>query len=173
MSLPIEVALTVALACALVAVVFGQVLTRSIIAGHAALAALGLACLVAGGGVLALCFVIIGLLWLAILQLFGWMLVDVDHDHLAALSWRTAGARVTALATFAAGLAWLGHSALRRGELDDGVSIDAAEAALDPSVIGALFIGARSELSLLLGLLFAAALLTALCLLRDEGSEVA
>ena len=42
------------------------------------------------GGVVALCVVIFGLLTFAILQLFGWMLVDVDHDHLPAPSARRA-----------------------------------------------------------------------------------
>ena len=83
-------ALAAALASAFVAVAFGEVLTRSVVAGYAAIALFGLAGLAAGGGVVALCVVIIGFLSFAILQLFGWMLVDVDHDHLPlARSWPT------------------------------------------------------------------------------------
>jgi len=167
----VEVALLLALASALAAVVLGQVLTRSVLAGHAAMAGLGLACLAAGGGVLALCFVLFGLVWLVILQLFGWMLVDVDRDHLPAPAGRTITARLAALATVAAGLALLARRALRSGQLDAVIAPGGAGVAIDPTALGGFFIGAGSELALLLGLLLAAGLLTALGLLRDEGSE--
>lgn len=170
----VELALGVALASALVAIVFGQVLTRSVVAGYAAIAAFGLAGLAAGGGVVALCVVIIGLLTFAILQLFGWMLVDVDHDHLPAPSARRVGAQLLALSTFAAGLVWLGRRALRAGELaalpSPSVPADRS-AAFDPEALGVFFFGGRGELAILLGCLLAAALLTALSLLRDEGTD--
>ncbi|MFO0691217.1 MAG: hypothetical protein U0900_21135 [Myxococcota bacterium] len=171
MSPLVGIALVVALASALAAVVLGQVLTRSVLAGHAAMAALGLACLAAGGGVLALCFVLFGLVWLAILQLFGWMLVDVDRDHLPSPAWRTTAARLAALAVFAAGLGLLGRRALRSGQLDDRLAPGEPGVSIDPSALGAVFLGAGNELALLVGLLLAAGLLTALWLLRDEGSE--
>lgn len=178
----VELALAVALASALVAVVFGQVLTRSVVAGYAAIASFGLAGLAAGGGVVALCVVIFGLLTFAILQLFGWMLVDVDHDHLPAPSARRTVAQAVALATFAAGLVWLGRRALRAGELaapafspspsplPPTAPIDRV-VAFDPGALGAFFFGGRGELAILLGCLLAAALLTALSLLRDEGVD--
>lgn len=171
MSLLVEGALLVALVSALLAVVLGQVLTRSVLAGHAAMAALGLAFLAAGGGVLALCFVLFGLVWLAILQLFGWMLVDVDRDHLAAPAWRTVAARLAALAVFGAGLAHIGRRALSSGQLDGRLAPGEQSVAIDPTALGGLFLGAGSELALLVGLLLAAGLLTALWLLRDEGPE--
>lgn len=171
MSALVAVALLVALGSALAAVVLGQVLTRSVLAGHAAMAALGLACLAAGGGVLALCFVLFGLVWLAILQLFGWMLVDVDRDHLPAPAWRTTAARLAALAFFAAGLCLLGRRALRSGQLEARLAPGEPGVEIDPTALGGLFIGAGSELALLVGILLAAGLLTALWLLRDEGSE--
>lgn len=171
MSSLVAAALLVALASALAAILLGQVLTRSVLAGHAAMAGLGLACLAAGGGVLALCFVLFGLVWLVILQLFGWMLVDVDRDHLPAPAWRTTAARLAALATFAAGLGLLLRRALRSGQLDAVVPAGGVGLSIDPTALGGLFIGAGNELALLLGLLLAAGLLTALVLLRDEGSE--
>lgn len=171
MSPVVEVALALALVSALIAVVVGRVLTRSVLAGHAAMAGLGFACLAAGGGVLALCFVLFGLVWLSILQLFGWMLVDVDGDHLPAPSWRTTAARLAALGTFAAGLAIAARRVLRSGQLGAVGASDALETPIDPTTLGGLFIGAGNELALLVGLLLAAGLLTALWLLRDEGVE--
>ena len=51
-----------------VPVLLGEVLTRSIVAASAAIAAFGLVCLAAGGGVVALCLAIVGLLSLSIVQ---------------------------------------------------------------------------------------------------------
>ena len=169
----IAVAVVVALALAALSVLVGAVLTRSIVAACAALAAFGLACLAAGGSVVALCLVIIGLLSLAIVQLFGWMLVDVDHGHLQRLALRTASARALALAVFAAGLVLLGREALRRGELGQTVPVAQHVDALEPAALGAFFFGLESSgaLAAVLGFLIAAALLTALCLLRAEGTD--
>lgn len=169
----IAVAVLVALAFALLAVLVGEVLTRSIVAASAALAVFGLACLAAGGSVVALCLVIFGLIALAIVQLFGWMLVDVDHDHLQRLALRTASARALALAVFAAGLVLLGREALRRGELGPGALVAGDAPAIEPAALGAFFFGLESSgvLAAVLGFLLAAALLTALCLLRDEGTD--
>jgi len=165
----IEGAVLLALVCALAAVLLGEVLTRSIVAAAAAIAAFGLVCLAAGGGVVALCVAIVGLLSLSIVQLFGWMLVDIDHDHLPRVALRTAFARGLALAIFAAGLGLLGREALRRGELAPAPG--ARLATLDPDAVGAFFFGASGALPAILGCLIAAALLTALCLLRDEGTD--
>ncbi len=175
MTLLIEAAIACALASALAAVLLGEVLTRSIVAASAALAAFGLACLAAGGSVVPLSLVIVGLLSLAIVQLFGWMLVDVDHDHLPRLSLRTASARGLALVVFAAALGLLGREALRRGELAPAAATAPAAAGrigtVDPSTFGGFLFGAAAELPVVLGCLLAAALLTALCLLRDEGAD--
>jgi TRAP-type C4-dicarboxylate transport system permease small subunit len=167
----IEAALVLGLASALAAVVLGQVLTRSVVAGHVAIAAFGLAGLAAGGGVVALCFAIVGLLALAIVQLFGWMLVDVDHDHLPPLLRRTRGARGLALVVFAAGLVVLSREALRRGELAAAPALVEPASPFDPRALGAFFFGAHSELAAVLGCLLAAGSLTALSLLRDEGAD--
>jgi hypothetical protein len=167
----IEAAVVFALASALAAVLLGEVLTRSIIAASAAIAAFGLAWLAAGGAVVALSVVIVGLLSLAIVQLFGWMLVDVDHDHLPRISLRTASARGLALVVFAAALGLLGREALRRGELAPAPATGEAFETVDPGALGSFFLGAATELPVVLGCLAAAALLTALCLLRDEGAD--
>lgn len=140
-------------------------------AAAASLAAFGLACLAAGGGVVALCVVIVGLLSLSIVQLFGWMLVDIDHDHLPRTSLRTATARGLALAAFAAGLALLGREALRRGELAFALAPGERLAGFDPGALGSFFFGSNGELPVVLGCLIAAGLLTALCLLRDEETD--
>ena len=172
----IEAAVVFSVVSALAAVLLGEVLTRSIVAASAALAAFGLACLAAGGGVVALCIVIVGLLSLSIVQLFGWMLVDIDHDHLPRVSLRTASARGLALACFAAGLALLGRETLRRGELVFVPASGERLAGFDPGALGAFFFGSISLGSIgalpgVLGCLIAAGLLTALCLLRDEGTD--
>ncbi len=167
----IPIALVVALASAAVAVVFGQVLSRSVVAGYAAIAAFGLAGLAAGGGVVALCFVIVGLLSFLLLQLFGWMLVDVDHDHLPAPTLSRTGAQAVVLAIFAAGLALLGRRAFRAGELAAPSATGDRSASFDPAALGAFLFGGHGELAMLLGCLLAAALLTALSLLRDEGGD--
>jgi NADH:ubiquinone oxidoreductase subunit 6 (subunit J) len=167
----IAIAVVLAFVCAAVAVVLGEVLTRSIVAASAAVAAFGLAGLAAGGSVVALCVVIVGLLALAILQLFGWMLVDVDHDHLPRLSLRTASARALSLAVVAAGLAQLGREALGRRELEPTPLVAGYDPAIDPAALGAVFFGSSGVLAVVLGCLLAAALLTALCLLREEGTD--
>lgn len=171
MTLLIEAAVVFALASALAAVLLGEVLTRSIVAASAAIAAFGLACLAAGGAAVALSVVIVGLLSLAIVQLFGWMLVDVDHDHLPRLTLRAASARGLALVVFAAALGLLGREALRRGELAPAAATGERLEAVDPGALGSFFFGTAAELPAVLGCLLAAALLTALCLLRDEGAD--
>lgn len=168
----IGLALLLAIACALVAVVFGEVLTRSVVAGYAATSAFGLAALAAGGGVVALCGVIVGLLSFALVQLFGWMLVDVDHDHLPAPALTRRLAQSAALGLVAAGIAFLARRAFREGELVRPAVRGSGEAiGFDPAALGAFFFGGNAEVALLLGCLLAAALLTALSLLRDEGAD--
>ncbi len=167
----IPIAVLLALAFAVGAVLLGAVLSRGIVAASAALAAFGLAGLAAGGSVVALCVVIVGLLALAILQLFGWMLVDVDHDHLPRPALRTAIARGLALAIVAAALALLGRAALARGELEPAALLGAPVGPIEPAAVGAFFFGPQGGLAVVLGCLLAAALLTAACLLREEGTD--
>ena len=172
MIVSIGLALLFALACALVAVVFGEVLTRSVVAGHAATAAFVLAALAAGGGVVALCGVIVGLLSFALLQLFGWMPVDVDHDHLPAPAPSRRLPQSAALGLVATAIAFVARRAFREGGLvRPAVRGSGGPIGFDPAALGAFFFGANAELALLLGCLLAAALLTALSLLRDEGAD--
>lgn len=163
--------LAAGLSAALAAIVLAPVLSRAVLAGATAMTLFSLASLAAGGGVVALCFAVVALVWLAILQLFGWMLVDVDHDHLPRLAARTVLARVAALACLACGFAWCVRVALRTGQLEPVRAIGGDAPGFDPVSLGAHFIGRGSDLALLLGLLLAAGLLAALGLLRDEGSE--
>lgn len=163
--------LVLSLGSASFAVVFGQVLSRAVVAGYVAVAALGLACLAVGGGVLALCLVVLGLLWLVLLQLVGFMLVDVDGDHLPALAGATLVARVVALAVFALALFEGARRGLSTSVFGGGLE-PSAPVAVDPEALGAFFVGQGNPVASVLGLLLAAALLTALRLLRDEESEL-
>ncbi len=107
-----------------------------------------------------------------ILQLFGWMLVDVDHDHLPAPRLSPDGCpQAVALAVFAAGLALLGRRAFRAGELAAPSVTSDRSAGFDPVALGAFLFGGHGELAMLLGCLLAAALLAALSLLREEGGD--
>jgi len=172
MSALFALALGTALAGALAAVASGAVLTRAVVAGYAALAAFALAALVAGAGFLALGFALTALLGFALVQVFGWMLVDIDHDHLPALPLRTLLARGLALAVAGGALVGLARAVLRRGELEGPTRGGIAGApAIDPGALVEAFAGVGSEVALLLGLLLAAGLLTALGLLRDEGAD--
>lgn len=159
-------ALGLGVAAALVAVLCGAVLSRAVLAGCVAVVVLGLGGLASGGGVLVLCFVAISLLWLVLLQLFGWMLVDVDHDHLPRQAWSTALARLLALGVVAGVLGVLGRAALRSGAFPA-----TPPTPVETTAVGALLVGAGSPLALPIGLVVAAGLLAALGLLRDEESE--
>jgi hypothetical protein len=158
-------ALVLALACALAAVALGRNLVRSIIAGFAFLGLLGFALLVAGGGYLAMIVVIMGALVLGTIQLFGWMLVDVDRDHLPPTDRPTAVARGIAFVLVGAGIALLMTAALTQGEFvptGEGLPI------VTPAEVGAHLFGALREATVLVGLLIAASLLAVLLLLHDE-----
>ena len=76
-----------------------------------------------------------------------------------------------ALAAVAAGIGLFARTALRTGQLATPSAVGQDRVAIDPVAVGGLFIGAGNELAQIAGLLLAAGLLTALCLLRDEGSE--
>lgn len=157
--------LAIALAAGFAAVVLGRNLTRAIAAGATSVAglAIALSSVHAGfaGGVVAT----LAILTLAVIQLFGWMLVDVDRDHLPPTDRLTWVARGIAFLLLGGGLA-LGV----KGVLDRGLWV-AAPTFVDrasPRAIGELFFGRWSDLATLCGVMLAAALLASLMLLRDD-----
>lgn len=162
------IGLVVMLASAFAAIVLGRNLTRSLAAGSVFVAALGFALLVAGAGVLALVVVILGGLMLATIQIFGWMLVDVDRDHLPPTDRPTLIARGLAFLLFGGGLILLVATALFTGEFSIvGPKIDIAA----PLEIGVVLFGPLREATILVGLAIAASLLAALLLLEDDGPK--
>ncbi len=147
---------------AVASVVLGRNLTRSVMSGYAFLGLLCLALLAAGAGFLASVIGISATLALASIQAFGWMLVDVDRDHLAPTDPGTWMARGLAFALLGGGLVWLGvwlvpELAERSGHAPPG-----------PRALGEMLFGRQAGAVLLLGLAMAAALLAARLLLRDE-----
>ena len=74
--------LSLALLSAFASVVLGRNLARSITAGVLAVAGLSIALVSANAGFVGLVVMTIAALVLATIQLFGWMLVDVERDHL-------------------------------------------------------------------------------------------
>ncbi len=95
------------------------------------------------------CGVALALAWLA-----GWLLPQASH-------W----AFLVAIAVGLVPIAWRAVQAAVAG------TPFTIETLMTIAAIGAVFIGAGNELALLVGLLLAAGLLTALWLLRDEGPE--
>lgn len=162
------IGLVVMLASAFAAIVLGRNLTRSLAAGSVFVAALGFALLVAGAGVLSLVVVILGGLMLATIQIFGWMLVDVDRDHLPPTDRPTLIARGLAFLLVGGGLILLVATALAAGEFTIvGPKIDIAA----PLEIGVYLFGPLREATILVGLAIAASLLAALLLLEDDGPK--
>jgi hypothetical protein len=162
------IGLIVTLASAFAAIVLGRNLTRSLAAGSVFVASLGFALLIAGAGVLSLVVVILGALMLATIQIFGWMLVDVDRDHLPPTDRPTLIARSLAFLLFGGGLILLVATALVTGEFSIiGPRIDIAT----PVEIGAFLFGPLRDVTILVGLTIAASLLAALLLLQDDGPK--
>jgi hypothetical protein len=161
-------ALVVALGCALAAIVLGRNLTRSIVGGMAFLAALTFAMLIGGAGFLAMVVAILGGLMLGTLQLFGWMLVDVDRDHLPPTDRPTWFARGIAFVLFGGGLALLVGAVFHGG----GFSLEGARIpAATPAEVGAFLFGPLRDATILMGLTIAASLLAVLLLLQDDGEK--
>lgn len=151
---------------ALAAVVLGRNLTRSITAAVVFIALLGLMLLLSGAGFLALVVVILAALMLGTIQLFGWMLVDVDRDHIMPTDGGTRLARSLAFVLVGTGLVLLLSAAVEGGEL----APSAASGPLgDPMGIGKLLFGPLREITWLVGFAIAGALLASLLLLRDDG----
>lgn len=151
---------------ALAAVALGRNLTRSIGAGVVFIGLLGLMLLQAGAGFLALVVAILGALMLATIQLFGWMLVDVDRDHLPATDRGTGLARGLAFVIVGLGLALLVGFAVSGGELAPATERMPLG---EPMDIGRLLFGPLREITWLVGFAIAAGLLASLLLLRDDG----
>jgi hypothetical protein len=155
-----------ALASAFATIVLGRNLTRSVTAGYVFLATGSLALAMAGGGFLAWTVAIGGTATLAIVQVFGWMLVDVDRDHLPPTDRVTIWARGLAFVLLGLGLLLLATFAA--GELgapdEPGIAVPASE-------VGALLFASLWEVVVLLGLAIAGALLATLLLLRDDEGE--
>lgn len=162
--------LVLACVAAFGSVVLGRNLTRSIFAAFVSLSALGIVLLQAGGGYPAWLALAGATLALALLQLFGWMLVDVDRDHLPPTDGPTALARGLAFVLLAAGIAALGLG-LGLAEVEVGPATQGVRSGLSAQgdFVGGRFFGSLEEGAALVGLLLAATLLAALMLLRGEG----
>ena len=144
------------------AIVLGRNLTRSVMIGYAFVGCLFIALLLAGAGFLAVIVSIVSAIGLASIQAIGWMLVDVDRDHLAPTDTPTWIARALAFAMLGAGLVLL---ALAIGpELATTQVFEPAESAL----LGRTLFGPLGGAVALLGLAIAAALLATMLLLRDD-----
>lgn len=148
------------------AVLLGSNLTRSVMIGYAFVGALCLALLVAGAGYLAIVVSIVCAIALASIQVFGWMLVDVDRDHLAPTDGPTWVARGLAFVLLGGGLSILVMA------LAPELAAEASRGPLDVGALGELFFGRLGGAALLLGIAVAAALLATMLLLRtDEGGK--
>jgi NADH:ubiquinone oxidoreductase subunit 6 (subunit J) len=164
------IGLGVALASAFGAIALGRNLTRSLLAGTVSFFSLGFALLVAGAGVgfVSLVVVISGALTLSIFKVFGWMLVDMDRDHLPATDRPTRVARSLAFFLFGGGLIILVAAALMTGEF---ASVEQRVEIAGPAEIGMLLFGPLRAAAILMGLAIAASLLGALLLLQDDGQK--
>lgn len=168
MTFAIESLLGLTLVSAFAAIVLGRNWTRSIAAGFLSLTALGFALLLAGAGFLGLVLVIASALILGTLQYFGWMLVDVDRDHLPPTDRPTSIARGLAFVLLAGGLALLFWNLTEAGSFGIGPPVARGIDLTSPAAIGLLFFGPMRDLVILLGFAVAASLLATLLLLQDD-----
>jgi NADH:ubiquinone oxidoreductase subunit 6 (subunit J) len=154
-----------ALLFALAAILLGRNLTRAVMAGYASIGLMGLALTLSGLGFAAIAMTVIATIALACIQVFGWMLVDVDRDHLRPTDGPTWLARILAFGLLGGGLGLLMQRMLPLLEEADGQSVPS------PSVtsIGVLLFGELGGATILLGCAMAAALLAAMLLLRGTG----
>ena len=161
-------ALVFTLASAFAAIVLGRNLTRSLAAGMVFMTGLGLSLLIAGAGFQALVVVVLGALMLATIQIFGWMLVDIDRDHLPPTDRPTWIARSLAFLLVGGGLGLLAMSALVDGEF---AILGPRSTPATPVEIGELLYGRLRGVTILIGLAIAAGLLSVLTLLKDDESR--
>ncbi len=162
---------------ALSAIVLGRNLTRSLSAAYVFLAGLIVVLTLSGSGYGGWILVIGAGGTLALVQVFGWMLVDVDQDHLPRTESGTITARGLAFLVLAAASAALVYFAREELALDDtgvgaGIGTGGATSVGTSAVeVGrALFSDLQPQL-ILLGLAMGAGLLAALLLLRDGSSN--
>lgn len=144
-------------------VLLGRNLTRSIVLGYAFVGTLCLTLVAAGADLLAGIVSILTIASLATLQVFGWMLVDVDRDHLTPTDAPTWIARALAFVVLGGGLGLLIWSV--------GPELASRRVGESPDLVaaGQLLFGRLGGLVLLLGLALGAALLATMTLLRDDG----
>lgn len=156
------------LSSAFAAIVLGRNLTRSLAAAMVFIVGLGFSLMIAGAGFQSLVVVVLGALMLATIQIFGWMLVDVDRDHLPATDRPTRIARSLAFLLVGGGLGLLVVNALVAGEF---AILGPPPVVATAGEIGALLFGPLREVTLLVGLAIAASLLAILLLLQDDGQK--
>ena len=149
---------------ALASVLLGKNLTRSVIAGFASIGVLGIALMLAGLGLAAIGVCLMAMVGLACVQVFGWMLVDVDRDQIRPTDGPTWFARLLAFGLLGGGLVLL-----MRGLGPPMAALGGDSAAPAAAQIGAVLLGEWAGLSVLLGVVLAAALLAAMLLLRGTG----
>jgi len=163
-----------ALGCAFFAIAAGRNLNRALVASMAFVALLGAALWQAGVGFVAFATTILVATAILTVQLFGWMLVDVDRDHVPVTDRGTALARGLAFALVALVLGLLASALVEDGALSGAgarTTLGASDSSGSPAVeaLGVLLFGEWSERTALLGFAMAAGLLSALLLLRDDG----
>lgn len=168
MSIALGIGLAVCVVSAFCAVALGRNLTRSLVSGTVFVSALSFMLLIAGAGYLSFVVAMLAALTLVLLQLFGWMLVDVDRDHLPAVDRPTRIARGLAFALFGGGLLMFFVAARLDGEFAIlGRPLSIASSA----EIGAFLFGPLREFVFQVGLAIGASLLAAQLLLRDDGKR--
>jgi len=168
MTFEIAILSGLALVSAFAAIVLGRNWTRSVAAGFLSLTALGFALLLSGAGFLGLVLVIASALMLGVLQVFGWMLVDVDRDHLPPTDRPTSLARGLAFLLLAGALALLFWDLTEAGAFGLDRSVIERGALIGPNAIGSLFFGPMRDVVIFLGFAVAASLLGTLLLLQDD-----
>jgi NADH:ubiquinone oxidoreductase subunit 6 (subunit J) len=144
------------------AVLLGGNLTRSVLIGYAFIGCLCLALLVAGAGFLAVVVSILSAVALASIQIFGWMLVDVDRDHLTPTDPPTWVARALAFALLGGGLVLLVVA------IGPELGTESVLPPMSSGALGRVLFGPLGGAAVLLGLAIAAALLATMLLLRDD-----
>jgi NADH:ubiquinone oxidoreductase subunit 6 (subunit J) len=161
-------ALTISVLSGLAAILLGQNLTRSIAAVGVSIVGLAVAMLAAGAGFLALMVTTVAALILISIQLFGWMLVDVDRDQLPSTDRMTWLARCLAFLLLGGGLLFLGWGAETQGLLRSPAK---PVPFATPAIMGGAFFGPWKDLAALAGLVLSGGLLATLMLLRDDGEN--
>ena len=166
MSPGVVLGLSLALLSAFASVVLGRNLARSITAGVLAVAGLAIALVSGNAGFVGFLAMTVAALVLATIQLFGWMLVDVERDHLPPTDRATWLARSLAFLLLGAGLLLLAVVALDRGAL---APVEGSVTMPTPRAIGELLFGRWRDLATLCGIALSAGLLATLMLLHDDG----